>query len=88
MNVRRAALEIEDAGLLAKLVSRDIIAPQVKYYSNRLWTLYNKAKQAASQDEHKEEAQLHSNAFIELAAFMEQEKIYKKEAMIVPWYSN
>lgn len=36
--------------------------------------LYNKARQAASKDEHEEGAQLHGTAFAELVAFMEEIK--------------
>ena len=44
MKVCRCALELENADLLAKLASGDLIALEVKYHSKCLAALYNRAR--------------------------------------------
>src|SRR5207244_4765802 len=70
-NVRRCALELEDTALLAKLAAGDMIAIEAKYHQNCLRSLYNKARQSATNDCDEDESRLHGIAFAELVAFME-----------------
>lgn len=65
-------MEIENTKLLDKLARGDRIASEAKYHRNYLRMLYYKARQAASRDEHAEEAQLHGITFAELVAYIEE----------------
>lgn len=69
-NVRKYAIQLEDTELLAKLSPGDMIALEAKYHLTCLTKLYNRARQTVyvSNDD---EACLHSLAFAELVAFID-----------------
>ena len=70
-NVRRAALDVGDTALLAKLAAGDMIAIEAKYHQHCLRALYNRARQEAPKGNDGQESCLHGIAFAELVAFME-----------------
>ena len=70
-NVRRAALDVGDTVLLAKLAAGDTTAIVAKYHQNCLRSLYNRARQDAPKGNDGQESCLHGIAFAELVAFLE-----------------
>ncbi|XP_072178978.1 uncharacterized protein [Diadema setosum] len=68
-NVRKCAIELGDAELLAKLSAGDMVAIEAKYHRNCLRALYNKVRPAAPKDEDAD--RLHGIAFAELVVFTE-----------------
>ncbi len=77
-DIRKCAIELEDAFLLAKLAAGDMIAIEAKYHSKCLAALYNKARSAKQVCSESNDSHLHG---IELVAFMED---FRMEQNISP----
>lgn len=81
--VRKCVYELEDTALLAKLGARDMIVIEAKYHKKCLSTLYNRARQATSQNNAgDEDCCLHGIALAELVAFMEKVSSDKNSAPV------
>ena len=81
--VRQYALELNDTALLAKLAPADMIALEAKYYTRCLAALYNKARAAPSSKSGSENhGDLHSIAFAELVAYIEDFRTDKSIALV------
>lgn len=85
VKVRKCAIELEDADLLAKLAPGDMVALEAKYHTKCLTKLYNRARAAAASTSADAgvDTRLNGIAFAELVTFMEDTR---KEEGIIPTF--
>ena len=72
MNVRKAAMKLQDKSLLAKLSAGDLIAQDALYHLNCLNSAYNRARETKSSEDSERDRMNHGLAFAELVSDIEE----------------
>ena len=76
MNVRKAAMKLQDKSLLAKLSAEDLIAQDdAQYHLNCLNSLYNRARETKSSEDFYRDRMNHGLAFAELVSYIEETRM-------------
>lgn len=75
INVRKAAMKLQDQTLLAKLSSGDLIAQEAKYHQPCLLSLYNRARGTKAPEESGVDNMNNALAFAELVSYIEDTRM-------------
>ena len=72
MNVRKAAMKLQEKSPLAKLSAGDLIAQNAQYHLKYLNSLYNRAREKKSSEDSDKDRMNHGLAFAELISYIEE----------------
>ena len=75
MNVRKAAMKLQEKSPLAKLSAGDLIAQDAQYHLKCLNSLYNRAREKKSSEDSDKDRMNHSLAFAELISYIEETRM-------------
>ncbi|KAG0714703.1 hypothetical protein GWK47_001512 [Chionoecetes opilio] len=81
INVRKAAMKLQDKSLLAKLSAGDLIAQEARYHLPCLLSLYNRARETKTYEESGVDKMNHGLAFAELVSYIEDTRM---DSLVAP----
>jgi len=81
INVRKAAMKLQDKTLLAKLSAGDMIAQEAQYHLPCLLSLYNRARETKTSEVSGADQMNHGLAFAELISYIEDARL---DSLVAP----